>query len=231
MSGAFGELLNYIACTLTPNVTMIVIISGLTPMWTTVLAAKLLNERLNVLTRVGCLLCVLGTTFVVLHSPLDAVSTVTATQLTALINGQWFLVYMTIVLAMNVMLMVQVEPNIGEKSLLIGLTICSSFASISIVFLKLIVIELINTCDQQLIGCPVISVFSSLPVQLQMLFFVCLMLIVLQIFYLNRALIAFDAPLVATINYVLFVVFTLTSSAFLFHEFVCSTKFVVVFVI
>ncbi|KAF7316459.1 hypothetical protein MIND_00164900 [Mycena indigotica] len=74
---AVGEAANFAAYTFAPPV-MVTPLGALSVIIGAILASVILNEKLGHLGRVGCALCILGTTIIVLHAPADAdITTIT----------------------------------------------------------------------------------------------------------------------------------------------------------
>ncbi|EFN64308.1 Non-imprinted in Prader-Willi/Angelman syndrome region protein 2-like protein [Camponotus floridanus] len=68
LSMGIGEVANFIAYAFAPA-SLVTPLGALSVLVSAVLASKYLNEKLNLLGKMGCLLCVLGSTIIVLHSP------------------------------------------------------------------------------------------------------------------------------------------------------------------
>lgn len=65
---AVGEAANFAAYAFAPA-SLVTPLGALSVLVSAVLSSKFLNERLNLIGKVGCLLCILGSTVIVLHSP------------------------------------------------------------------------------------------------------------------------------------------------------------------
>ena len=63
-----GEFANFAAYAFAPA-TLVTPLGALSVLVSAILASKVLKEKLNLLGKVGCLLCVLGSTVMVIHSP------------------------------------------------------------------------------------------------------------------------------------------------------------------
>lgn len=64
----FGEAFNFIAYAFAPA-SLVTPLGALSVLVTTVLSSRLLHEKLNLLGKLGCAICLLGSTVVVIHSP------------------------------------------------------------------------------------------------------------------------------------------------------------------
>ncbi|EEC09719.1 conserved hypothetical protein, partial [Ixodes scapularis] len=65
---AVGEAANFAAYAFAPA-SLVTPLGALSVLVSALLSSKFLNERLNLVGKVGCLLCILGSTVIVLHSP------------------------------------------------------------------------------------------------------------------------------------------------------------------
>jgi len=66
-----GEAANFIAYAFAPA-SLVTPLGALSIIVSAVLAQKYLHEKLNLLGKIGCLLCILGSTIIVIHAPKEA---------------------------------------------------------------------------------------------------------------------------------------------------------------
>ncbi|KAF6775655.1 hypothetical protein AHF37_04307 [Paragonimus kellicotti] len=69
---ALGEFANFIAYALAPAA-VVTPLGGLSVLVSTVLSTRFLGESLNLNGKLGCFICLLGSTLVVLHAPKEQV--------------------------------------------------------------------------------------------------------------------------------------------------------------
>ncbi|KAK7006770.1 magnesium transporter NIPA-domain-containing protein [Favolaschia claudopus] len=100
-----------------------------------IFASFLLNEQLGHLGRVGCALCILGSSIIVLHAPNDQdLETVTQFLEYALEPG--FLLYCFTVSVFSLVLAYGVAPRHGRTNPLVYISIASLVGSVSVMFVK-----------------------------------------------------------------------------------------------
>lgn len=63
-----GEVMNFAAYAFAPA-SLVTPLGALSVIVSALLASKYLNERLNLLGKLGCFLCMVGSTIIVIHSP------------------------------------------------------------------------------------------------------------------------------------------------------------------
>ena len=100
-----------------------------------VLGAYFLGERLGLLGKIGCAICLLGAIIIVLHAPPDQpVETIDLLLSYALQPG--FLFYCLVVGVFAVVMIYRVAPKYGRKNPLVYISICSTVGSVSIMAVK-----------------------------------------------------------------------------------------------
>lgn len=174
-----------------------------------ILAAKYLDEHLNLLGKLGCLLCIIGSTTIVIHAPTES-EVNTLEELGAMLTETSFLLYLSFVILASVILIFGYAPEYGNSNLLIYILICSMIGSLSVMACKglgLAIRETIggngNQLSNGLFWIFLFSVIGSVTVQMN---------------YLNKALDVFSTSLVTPVYYVFFTTFVLTASGVLFKE-------------
>ncbi|XP_042373013.1 magnesium transporter NIPA3-like, partial [Plectropomus leopardus] len=173
-----------------------------------VLSSYLLGEVLNVVGKLGCLLCVLGSVLLVIHAPQE--QEVTSLQdMTSKLLEPGFLVYISAVLLLCVVLILYFSPRVGRSNILVYISICSLLGAFTVSSVKGLAIA-INTVLYD------ISVLAS-PLT-WILLFTLIVSIVTQVNYLNKSLDTFNTLLVYPIYYVLFTSVVLSTSIILFQE-------------
>ncbi|KAJ7114831.1 magnesium transporter NIPA-domain-containing protein [Mycena epipterygia] len=199
---------NFAAYTFAPPV-MVTPLGALSVIIGAILASFLLQERLGHLGRVGCALCLLGSSIIVLHAPEDqALETVTQFLDYAVQPG--FLLYCFTVCIFSVVMAYGVAPKHGRTNPLVYISIASLVGSVSVMFVKGfgVAVKLTFAGHNQFIY-PSTYLFG----------FISVGCIVIQLNYSNRALDVFSVNLVNPMYYVGFCTATIVASLILFKGF------------
>ncbi|XP_078100514.1 magnesium transporter NIPA4 isoform X1 [Sander vitreus] len=202
-----GEVCNFAAYMFAPA-TLVTPLGALSVLISAVLSSYLLGEALNVLGKLGCLLCVLGSVLLVIHAPQE--QDVTSLQdMTDKLLEPGFLVFVSAVLLLCLLLVFYVSPRFGRSNILVYISICSLLGAFTISSVKGLAI-VIHT---------VFSDVSVLGRPLTWILLVTLIVsIVTQVNYLNKSLDTFNTLLVFPVYYVLFTSVVLLTSVVLFQE-------------
>ncbi|XP_033969883.1 magnesium transporter NIPA4 isoform X3 [Trematomus bernacchii] len=202
-----GEVCNFAAYMFAPA-TLVTPLGALSVLISAVLAPYLLGEQLNVVGKLGCLLCVLGSILLVIHAPQE--QEVTSLQdMTDKLLDPGFLVYLSAVLLLCSVLVFYFSPRVGRSNILVYISVCSLLGAFTIASVKGLAIA-INT---------VVDDVSVLANPLTWILLVTLIVsIVTQVNYLNKSLDTFNTLLVYPIYYVLFTSVVLSTSIILFQE-------------
>ncbi|XP_053703221.1 magnesium transporter NIPA4 [Synchiropus splendidus] len=202
-----GEACNFVAYMFAPA-TLVTPLGALSVLISAVLSSYLLGEVLNVVGKLGCVLCVVGSILLVIHAPQE--QEVTSLQhMTSMLLKPGFLVYMSAVLVLCVVLIWYFSPRIGGSNILIYISICSLLGAFTVSSVKGLAIA-INTVFYD------ITVLGS---GLTWILLVTLIVsVVTQVNYLNKSLDTYNTLLVYPIYYVLFTSVVLSTSIILFQE-------------
>ncbi|XP_035521850.1 magnesium transporter NIPA4 [Morone saxatilis] len=202
-----GEACNFAAYMFAPA-TLVTPLGALSVLISAVLSSHLLGEVLNVVGKLGCFLCVLGSILLVIHAPQE--QEVTSLQdMTNKLLEPGFLVYMSVVLVLCAILVLYFSPRFGRTNILIYISICSLLGAFTVSSVKGLAIAINSVFDD-------ISVLAS-PLT-WILLFTLIVSIVTQVNYLNKSLDTFNTLLVYPIYYVLFTSVVLSTSIILFQE-------------
>ncbi|KAJ8266516.1 hypothetical protein GJAV_G00131340 [Gymnothorax javanicus] len=207
ISMGVGEAANFAAYAFAPA-TLVTPLGALSVLVSAVLSSHFLNERLNVHGKVGCLLCILGSTVMVLHAPQEE-EVASLNAMAEKLKDPGFIVFAVCVVASSLVLIFIAAPQYGQKNVLVYILICSVIGSLSV------------SCVKGL-GIGIKELFSGKVVLKEPLFWILLVLLVacvsLQINYLNKALDIFNTSIVTPIYYVFFTTSVMACSAILFKE-------------
>ncbi|KAJ7748215.1 magnesium transporter NIPA-domain-containing protein [Mycena maculata] len=203
-----GEVANFAAYTFAPPV-MVTPLGAFSVIVGAILASILLKERLGHMGRVGCALCLLGSSIIVLHAPEDQ-ELETVTQFLDYAVQPGFLLYCFTVCVFSLVMAYGVAPKHGRTNPLVYISIASLVGSVSVMFVKGfgVAVKLTIQGHNQFIY-PSTYLFGFI-------FTAC---IVIQLNYSNRALDVFSVNLVNPMYYVGFCTATIVASLILFKGF------------
>ncbi|KAJ6456783.1 magnesium transporter NIPA-domain-containing protein [Mycena vitilis] len=203
-----GELANFAAYTFAPPI-MVTPLGALSVIVGAILAAVMLKERLGHLGRVGCGLCILGSSIIVLHAPEDQ-ELETVTQFLEFAVAPGFLLYCFTVCVFSLVMAYGVAPKHGRTNPLVYISIASLVGSVSVMFVKGfgVAVKLTFAGHNQFIY-PSTYLFA----------FIFVACIVIQLNYANKALDIFSVNLVNPMYYVGFCTATIVASLILFKGF------------
>ncbi|TQE01643.1 hypothetical protein C1H46_012707 [Malus baccata] len=131
-----GEIANFVAYVYAPAV-LVTPLGALSIIVSAVLAHFLLKEKLQKMGMLGCLLCIVGSTEIVLHSPEER-SLSSVQEIWELAIQPAFLLYTASVVAVTLVLMLYCAPRHGQTNILIYIGICSIIGSLTVMSVKAI---------------------------------------------------------------------------------------------
>ncbi|XP_012542087.1 magnesium transporter NIPA2 [Monomorium pharaonis] len=208
LSMATGEAANFIAYTIAPA-SLITPLGALSILVSAVLASRYLNEKLNLLGKIGCLLCILGSTIIVLHSPKE-VEVNSFNELIVKIQDPGYMLYILIVIMTTLSIIFHFGPAYGKQNILVYIWLCSSIGSLTIMSCKGLGLALKETISGQE------NAFAN---WLTWVFiFSAIICIMMQMNYLNKSLDLFNISIVTPVYYVFFTTLVIIASAILFRE-------------
>lgn len=174
-----------------------------------VLSSRFLNERLNLLGKLGCFLCIIGSTIIVIHSPKET-EIADLDLLIEMARDTSFIVYVLIIIAISLFIAFYLGPKAGHKNVVIYIILCSAIGSLTVMSCKALGLAIRDQISGRSndfgMGLPyVLMLVSSVFIAIQMN-------------YLNKALDIFSTSIVTPIYYVIFTSLVITASAILFKE-------------
>lgn len=202
-----GEVANFAAYAFAPAI-LVTPLGALSIIISAVLAHIILRERLHIFGILGCVLCVVGSTTIVLHAPQER-QIESVTEVWDLATEPGFLFYAAIVIAAVFILIFYVNPQYGQTHIMVYIGICSLVGSLSVMSVKALGIALKLTFSgmNQLIY-PQTWAFTI----------VVLTCVLTQMNYLNKALDTFNTAVVSPIYYVMFTSLTILASVIMFKD-------------
>uniref|UniRef100_A0A453DMH6 Probable magnesium transporter n=1 Tax=Aegilops tauschii subsp. strangulata TaxID=200361 RepID=A0A453DMH6_AEGTS len=166
----------------------------------------MLREKLHIFGILGCVLCVVGSTTIVLHAPQER-QIESVTEVWGLATEPAFMCYVGVVLAIVALLVFKFVPLYGQTHVMVYIGVCSLVGSISVMSVKAlgIALKLTFSGTNQLIY-PQTWAFSMVVIS-------C---IITQMNYLNKALDTFNTAVVSPIYYTMFTSLTILASVIMF---------------
>ncbi|KAJ0972087.1 hypothetical protein J5N97_020046 [Dioscorea zingiberensis] len=202
-----GEVANFAAYAFAPAI-LVTPLGALSIIISAVLAHIILRERLHIFGILGCILCVVGSTTIVLHAPRER-EIESVAEVWDLATEPAFLLYAAVVIAAVFILIFHFIPQYGQTHIMVYIGVCSLVGSLSVMGVKALGIALKLTFSgmNQLIY-PQTWAFTIVVVT-------C---VVTQMNYLNKALDTFNTAVVSPIYYVMFTSLTILASVIMFKD-------------
>ncbi|XP_012231836.1 magnesium transporter NIPA2 [Linepithema humile] len=208
LSMGIGEAANFVAYAFAPA-SLVTPLGALSVLVSAVLASKYLNEKLNLLGKIGCLLCILGSTIIVLHSPKEE-EVSSLSELVVKIREPGYVSYVLIVIICTLSIIFHFGPAYGKQHILVYICLCSSVGSLTVMSCKGLGLALKETIS---------GGENAFANWLTWVFiFSVILCIMVQMNYLNKSLDLFDTSIVTPIYYVFFTTLVIIASAILFRE-------------
>uniref|UniRef100_A0AC34R0M6 Magnesium transporter NIPA2 n=1 Tax=Panagrolaimus sp. JU765 TaxID=591449 RepID=A0AC34R0M6_9BILA len=205
-----GEACNFAAYAFAPA-SLVTPLGALSVLVTAILSSRLLKERLNLLGKIGCAVCLLGSTSIVIHSPKEEEVSSMA-DLALKMKDAVFILYVIVIIVVTLAIIIYIAPRYGRSNILVYISVCSLIGSLSVISVKglgLAIKETITGSQQftnMLTWFWLISVVACVSVQL---------------IYLNKSLDIYNTSMVTPIYYVFFTTFVIIASSILYKEWSC----------
>ncbi|KAH9908400.1 magnesium transporter NIPA-domain-containing protein [Xylariomycetidae sp. FL2044] len=203
-----GEICNFAAYAFTDAI-LVTSLGALSVVIATVLSAIFLKERLSMVGKVACFLCVIGTVVIVLNAPEES-SVATIQEMQKFVVTPGFLTYTGVILLGSLFVALWVGPRYGKKNMFPYISVCSWIGGLSVV-------------ATQGIGAAIVAQIGGTPQFNQWFLYVVLVFMIgtllTEIIYLNKALNLFNAAMVTPTYYVYFTSTTIITSSVLFQGF------------
>ncbi|KAH8659202.1 magnesium transporter NIPA-domain-containing protein [Tricladium varicosporioides] len=203
-----GEICNVVAYAFVDAI-LVTPMGALSVVITTILSAIFLKERLSMVGKVGCFLCIVGSVVIVMNAPSES-SVATIQEMQHFVIAPGFLSYAGVVIVGCAFLAFWAGPRYGKKSMLVYISICSLIGGLSVV-------------ATQGLGAAIVSQIGGVKQYdqwfLYVLFVFVICTLLTEIIYLNAPLNLFNAALVTPTYYVMFTSATIITSVILFRGF------------
>ncbi|OBS19388.1 hypothetical protein FPOA_11113 [Fusarium poae] len=215
-----GEILNFVAYAFTDAI-LVTPLGALSVVIAAILSSIFLKERLSLVGKVGCFLCIVGSVVIVMNAPhSSSVSDIQQMQGYFITPG--FLTYAGIIIVGSAVTAIWVAPKYGNKNMLVYISICSWVGGLSV-------------ASTQGLGAAIIAWIGGKPQYkewfLWVLFVFVICTLLTEIIYLNKALNIYNAALVTPTYYVYFTSTTIITSAILYQGFKGSVQSIVTVVL
>ena len=126
-----GEICNFVAYAFVDAI-LVTPLGALSVVITTILSAIFLKERLSMVGKVGCFLCIIGSVVIVMNAPSES-STANIQEMQHFVIAPGFLVYAGLIIAGCAFIALWAGPRYGKKTMLVYLSICSLIGGLSVV--------------------------------------------------------------------------------------------------
>jgi drug/metabolite transporter (DMT)-like permease len=126
-----GEICNFVAYAFVDAI-LVTPLGALSVVITTILSAIFLKERLSMVGKVGCFLCIIGSVVIVMNAPSES-SAATIQEMQHFVIAPGFLSYAGVIIIGCVFVALWAGPRYGKKSMLVYLSICSLIGGLSVV--------------------------------------------------------------------------------------------------
>ncbi|XP_030760373.1 magnesium transporter NIPA2 [Sitophilus oryzae] len=202
-----GELANFVAYAFAPA-SLVTPLGALSILVSAILASKFLNEALSTKGKIGCVLCIIGSTIIVVYAPKEE-EFQSLDELLSRVTQMDFLYYLSTVCLITIIVCFM-GPKYGTRYVIVYLSVCSSIGSLTVMSCKAL-------------GLSIKSYFlDELPIKHAWMIFVLFLLVVVfictQMNYLNKSLDIFDTSVVTPVYYVMFTSMVIIASGVLFRE-------------
>ncbi|KAI1470341.1 DUF803-domain-containing protein [Daldinia caldariorum] len=203
-----GELCNFAAYAFTDAI-LVTSLGALSVVITAILSAIFLKERLSMVGKVACFLCIVGSVIIVLNAPEES-SVATIQELQKYVVTPGFLSYIGVIIVGSAFVALWVGPRYGKKNMFPYISVCSWIGGLSVV-------------ATQGLGAAIVAQAGGTPQFNQWFLYVVLVFVIAtlltEIIYLNKALNLYNAAMVTPTYYVYFTSTTMITSAVLFQGF------------
>ncbi|KAI1386666.1 DUF803-domain-containing protein [Hypoxylon trugodes] len=203
-----GEICNFAAYAFTDAI-IVTSLGALSVVITAILSAIFLKERLSMVGKVACFLCIIGSVIIALNAPAES-SVANIQELQKFVVTPGFLTYAGVIIVGCAFIAFWVGPRYGKKNMFPYISVCSWIGGLSVV-------------ATQGLGSAIVAQAGGTPQFNQWFLYVVLVFVIAtlltEIIYLNKALNLYNAAMVTPTYYVYFTSTTLITSAVLFQGF------------
>ncbi|KAJ8937429.1 hypothetical protein NQ318_000098 [Aromia moschata] len=205
-----GEAANFVAYAFAPA-SLVTPLGALSVLVSAVLASKFLKETMTLVGKLGCLLCILGSTVMIIHSPKEQ-QMESVDELITKLQQPEFINYIILVITIVTIIFFYFGPRYGHRYVAVYVILCSAVGSLSVMACKGLGLAIKDSLSETSLNQP------PNPWILVGLLLTVIVCICIQMTYLNKVLDIFSTNVVTPIYYVLFTSLVIVASAILFKE-------------
>ncbi|XP_072246171.1 magnesium transporter NIPA1 isoform X2 [Leuresthes tenuis] len=208
-----GQIGNFVAYNVAPAV-IVTPLGALGVLFGAVLACWILEEHLNILGKLGCILCCCGSVMLIIHAPkAEATSRL---ELEDRLSDPVFVIYLLLVVLLLIALIVWIAPAHGTSNIMVYVAICSLLGNFTVPCSKGLGLVAPDAFGEGPSSVRALTLFLGLLGTLAVS-------ILIQFFFINKALECFSSNMFEAIYYVAFTSTVIFASALLFKEWTALT--------
>ncbi|XP_029285814.1 magnesium transporter NIPA1 [Cottoperca gobio] len=209
-----GQIGNFLAYNVAPAV-IVTPLGALGVLFGAVLASWILKEHLNILGKLGCVLCCCGSVMLIIHAP-KAEAVTSRLELEERLSDPVFVMYALLVLLLLLVLIVWIAPAHGSSNIMVYVAICSLLGSFTVPSSKGLGLVARDAFGDEPSSSRALALFLGLLCTLAVS-------VLIQFFFINKALECFSSNMFEAIYYVTFTSTVILASALLFREWTALT--------
>ncbi|KAG7228719.1 hypothetical protein INR49_008497 [Caranx melampygus] len=214
VSMIIGQIGNFLAYNVAPAV-IVTPLGALGVLFGAVLASWILKEHLNILGKLGCVLCCCGSVALIIHAPKSEAVT-SRLELEERLSDPVFVIYALLVVMLLITLIVWIAPTHGKSNIMVYVSICSLLGSFTVPSSKGLGLAAQDVFGEGPASSRALALFLGLLGTLAVS-------ILIQFFFINKALECFSSNMFEAIYYVTFTSTVIFASALLFKEWTALT--------
>ncbi|XP_019936295.1 magnesium transporter NIPA1 [Paralichthys olivaceus] len=209
-----GQIGNFLAYNAAPAV-IVTPLGALGVLFGAVLASWILKEHLNILGKLGCVLCCCGSVVLIIHAPKSEAVT-SRLELEERLSDPVFVTYALLVVLLLITLITWIAPAHGSSNIMVYVAICSLLGSFTVPCSKGLGLVAPDVFGEGPLSSRALALFLGLLGTLAVS-------ILIQFFFINKALECFSSNVFEAIYYVTFTCTVILASALLFKEWTALT--------
>ncbi|XP_047442190.1 magnesium transporter NIPA1 [Mugil cephalus] len=213
LSMIIGQIGNFLAYNAAPAV-IVTPLGALGVLFGAVLASWILEEHLNILGKLGCVLCCCGSIVLIIHAP--KAEATTRLELEERLLDPVFLSYALLVVLTLITLIVWIAPAHGTSNIMVYVAICSLLGNFTVPSSKGLGLVAPDVFGEGPSSSRALALFLGLLGTLAVS-------ILIQFFFINKALECFSSNIFEAIYYVAFTSTVILASGLLFKEWTALT--------
>uniref|UniRef100_A0A3Q2QM91 NIPA magnesium transporter 1 n=1 Tax=Fundulus heteroclitus TaxID=8078 RepID=A0A3Q2QM91_FUNHE len=208
LSMIVGQIGNFLAYNLAPAV-IVTPLGALGVLFGAVLASWILEEHLNILGKLGCVICCCGSVVLIIHAPKAAAAS--RELLEERLSDPVVLTYILLVLVLLVVLIAWAAPAHGATNIMVYVAICSLLGSFTVPSSKGLGLLAPAVFGKGPSDGGALALFLGLLAALAVS-------VLIQFVFINKALECFSSNIFEAVYYVTFTSTVILASALLFRE-------------